>query len=177
MRSILRDTLLSATLCLIITCKQHNMKHETKALPEFKIIGISVRTTNQGGQSQKDIGQLFQKFMGQNIMAQIPNKDGNEVYCMYTDYDSDANGPYTTILGCKVRSLDSIPAGFAGKTVPATTYNEYTSTGKLPDCVVNTWIQIYRSDIKRKYSADFEVYGAKSQNPANAEVETYVSVK
>jgi len=63
-----------------------------------------------------------------------------------------------------------------GIIVPEGKYNVYTSTGKLPDCVVNTWIKIYLSGIKSKCTANFDLYGPKGKNPTNAEVETYLSV-
>jgi predicted transcriptional regulator YdeE len=153
------------------------MKYNTKELPPFYIIGISVRTTNQNNQSQKDIGELWGRFMNDKIADKIPNKESNDIYCMYTDYESDYKGPYTTILGCKVSSLANIPVGFVGKVIPATKYQVYTSTGKLPNCVISTWMEIWKSVTNRKYIADFEVYGDKAQNPANVEVETFVSVK
>ncbi|HZV12359.1 MAG TPA: effector binding domain-containing protein, partial [Candidatus Kapabacteria bacterium] len=42
----------------------HGFLFDLITLDEFNIIGISVRTTNQNGQSQKDIGELWEKFMG-----------------------------------------------------------------------------------------------------------------
>jgi predicted transcriptional regulator YdeE len=174
----LKNLFYLVTICLfMISCDSVKIDHKSQELPQFNIIGISVRTTNAGGQSQKDIGDLFTKFMIENTIAKIPGRLSDETYCMYTDYESDFQGPYTCILGCKVKSLDSIPAGMIGKAIPATKYNVYTSAGKLPDCVMNTWIGIWKSAPDRKYSADFDVYGAKAKNPANAEVETYVSVK
>jgi predicted transcriptional regulator YdeE len=47
---------------------------KTIELAEFKVIGISVRTTNENGQSQNDIGNLWAKLMGQNLIEQIPIK-------------------------------------------------------------------------------------------------------
>jgi predicted transcriptional regulator YdeE len=152
------------------------MTYETIELEKFNIIGISVRTTNQNGQSQKDIGELWGKFMGQGLAAKIPDKESHDIYCMYTDYESDANGPYTTILGCKVSSLENIPEGFTGRTIPTTRYHMYRTKGNIPDCVVQVWQHIWESPIKRKYVADFEVYGEKAVNPENAEVHTYLSV-
>jgi predicted transcriptional regulator YdeE len=149
----------------------------TIEIEEFKVIGISVRTTNQNGQSQNDIGNLWDKFMRQNLIEQIPNKNSDEVYCIYTNYESDFNGPYTTILGCKVDSFDNIPDGLIGWTITKSNYQVYKSTGKLPDSVVKTWTNIWQSEISRKYAADFDVYGQDSQNPENAEVDTYVSIK
>lgn len=145
-------------------------------LNEFNIIGISVRTTNENGQSRVDIGELWRKFMGQSLIENIPNKVSDDIYCIYTDYESDFNGSYTTILGCKVTSFDNIPEGFISKTIPATHYLIFKSKGRLPECLVHTWSNIWQSDLNRKYIADFDFYGQEAQNPENAVVDTYVSV-
>lgn len=156
---------------------EYSIEYSEKELSKFYVIGISVRTTNQNNQSQKDIGELWGKYMQGNIAALIPNKESEDTYCVYTDYESDANGKYTTVLGCKVKSLDSVPKGMMGITIPAANYNVYTAKGKLPDCVVNTWMGIWISDIARRYASDFDIYRPKAKDPNNAEVETYLSVK
>ena len=153
------------------------MEFTTITLEQFSVIGIAIRTTNQDGQSQKDIGQLWQNFFQNNILDQIPNKVSSDIYCIYTDYESDANGAYTTLLGCKVSSLDNIPDGMVGKNIPETAYRLYKSSGKIPEAVLNTWFHIWQSLINRLYLADFDVYGQKSADPNNAEVETYLSVQ
>ncbi len=149
----------------------------TLEIEEFKVIGISVSTINKNRQSQNDIGNLWDKFMGQNLIEQIPNKLTHEIYCIYTDYENDFNGRYTTIIGCKVNSFENIPNGLIALTIPTTKYQVYKSIGKLPECVVMTWNNIWQSNIDRKYIADFDVYGQKAQNPEHAEVDTYVSMK
>lgn len=35
---------------------------------------------------------------------------------------------------------------------------------------------LWNSDLPRKYTADFEIYGEKAQNPENAEVDILVAV-
>ncbi|MGB5025253.1 MAG: GyrI-like domain-containing protein [Saprospiraceae bacterium] len=145
-------------------------------IQEFKVVGISVRTTNENERSQKDIGELWGKFMGQNIIDQIPNKDSLDIYCIYTDYESDFNSPYTTILGCRVKSFDNIPDDFISLSIPTAKYRVYNSTGKLPDCVVMTWINIWQSGIERKFIADFDLYGQSAQDREHAKIETYVSI-
>ena len=152
------------------------MRFTTTDLKEFDVIGITVRTINQHGRSKKDISELWQKFFRDDIIEQIPNKESNDIYCIYTDYETDFNGPYTTLLGCKVSRLEYIPQGLIGKTIPESKFQLYKSTGKVPDCVLATWRLIWQSDIDRKYLADFDVYTNKLQDPDNAEVKTYVSV-
>ena len=39
----------------------------------MKIIGISVRTTNQNEQAMQDIGNLWQRFFSEQLLAKIPN--------------------------------------------------------------------------------------------------------
>jgi len=152
------------------------MKFETKTLEPFYLLGLSVRTTNEANQSQKDIGDLWQRFFSQNIIEQIPGKANNDIYCVYTDYETDATGAYTTLLGCRVASLQNLPDGLAAITIPETTYRVYKSVGKLPNSVLATWQHIWQTDMNRAYTTDFDVYGPKSQDSNQPEVETYVAV-
>ena len=145
-------------------------------LDAFYVIGISVRTTNVNNKALKDIGDLFGNFMGQNIIEKIPNKISDDIYCVYTDYESDYNGPYTAIVGCKVSSLNEIPTGLIGQTIPDSKYQVYRSTGKLSISLAKTWEGIWNSDLNRRYSADFDIYGEKARDYENAEVDTYVAL-
>ena len=142
----------------------------------FSVIGISVRTNNSvGGQ---DIGNLWAKFMGEDIFEKIPNKLSYDVYGIYTDYESDHTGDYTAIVGCPVSSLQEIPEGMISKTIPASNYEIYTATGKMPESVYGKWTEIWEDTaLERTYKTDFEVYGAKSQNPMGAEVDIFIAVK
>jgi predicted transcriptional regulator YdeE len=149
------------------------MSNSTITLDEFKIIGISVRTANLNAQSREDIGKLWEAFMKDNLFEKIPNKVNSNIYCVYTEYQSDSNGEYTAVIGCSVKSFQDIPAGFVGKTIPQTKYIHYKSVGELPDSVIMTWNHIWKSDIERKYISDFDVY---IQNPNGTEVDTYVSI-
>jgi predicted transcriptional regulator YdeE len=152
------------------------MHYETKTLDTFFIIGLAVRTTNAAQQSQKDISELWQTFFSKNAIAQIPNKTNNDIYCVYTNYESDANGFYTTLLGCKVATLQIIPQGFAGITINGATYQVYKSVGKLPDSVLATWNHIWQTPIARNYVADFDLYSDNAQDPNYTEVMTFVSI-
>ncbi len=149
----------------------------TQQLEEFRVIGIAVRTTNENEKSAQDIPALWATFMGEGISKKIPNKVSDDLYCIYTDYEQDHTRPYTTILGCKVASLENIPEGMVGKTIESETYTKFVAKGNLAQgAVLDTWIKIWNSDLSRTYTADFEVYGQNSQNPENAEVAIFVAV-
>ena len=147
-------------------------------IQKFDIIGISVRTTNENGQSAQDIPALWNKFMTEGIQQKIPGKISEEIFCIYTDYEKDHTKPYTTILGCKVESLDFLPENMVGKTVEAADYEKIIAEGNLTEGIVyNKWLEIWNSDLDRIFTADFEVYGEKVQDPKNAEVDIYIAIR
>ena len=144
----------------------------------FKVIGISVRTTNENNQAAKDIADLWGKFMSENILSAIPNKVDNTVYSIYTEYESDHTKPYTAILGCKVINLNSIPEGMTGKSFDGGNYVKLTAKGDLmKGLIVNKWIEIWEMNLNRAFTADFEAFGEKAQNPADAEVDFYLALQ
>ncbi len=144
----------------------------------FKIIGISVRTTNENNQAAKDIPALWEKFMSQNLLDNIPDKVDSTLYSIYTDYEKDHTRPYTTILGCKVENLDHIPEGMVGKSFDGGHYIRFTAKGNLEEgLVINEWIKIWNTDLSRVFTADFEIYGEKAKNPSDAEVDILIAVQ
>lgn len=151
---------------------------DTIKIDSFHVIGISIRTTNENGQSAKDIPILWQKFMSEGILDQIPNKINNSVYCIYTDYEKDHTKPYTTILGCKVENLNVVPDQMITKTIEGTSYQKFIAKGDLMQgAVYNEWVKIWNSEMERTFTADFEVYDERSLNPENAEMDIFVAVK
>lgn len=144
----------------------------------FKMIGISVRTTNENDQAAKEIAELWDKFMNENLLDAIPNKIDRTVYSLYTDYEGDHTQPYTAILGCQVNNLNDIPNGMVGKSFSGGNYVKRTARGDLTKgLIVNEWSKIYELDLDRIYTADFEVFGEKAQNPTDAEIDFFIAVK
>ena len=153
------------------------LKYIKMTVQPFSVIGISVRTTNENGQSSADIPALWQRFMLENIAEQIPGKYSPDIYCLYTDYEKDHTKPYTTILGCRVNSLDTIPDGLTGITVAGGDYKPFAASGNIfKGAVFETWVKIWNSGLSRAYSTDFEVYGEKATDPENAVVDIFVAV-
>lgn len=150
----------------------------TIKIEPFKVIGISVRTTNENGQSATDIGELWNKFMSEGIIERIPNKIDNVILSIYTDYEGDYTKPYTTLLGCKVENLNKIPKGMIGKEFEGGSYSKFTAKGDLTKgAVFGEWSKIWGMDLNRRYTADFEIYGEKAENPTNAEVDIFVATE
>jgi predicted transcriptional regulator YdeE len=71
-------------------------------ISEFKLIGLQLdkKTSNEGGQSGIDCGNLWQKFEKENFAELIPNKLGDEIYAVYFDYEGDDTKPFSYFIGC-----------------------------------------------------------------------------
>src|SRR5579862_3952346 len=96
--------------------------------PAFTVIGISARTTNADETSGKGvIGQQWARFMKEDLLSKIPNKADSNILAVYTDYESDANGAYSFLLGAKVNSAGNVPAGTVAKGIPAGRYAVFTT--------------------------------------------------
>ena len=146
-------------------------------LEDFEIVGISVRTINQNQKAEKDIENLWKRFYDFDSLAKIGGKISEDLYCVYTDYESDYLGAYTSILGFQVKPGTLPPSGFIRKVILRSTYKVFISEGPLPSSVRQTWMNIWNSDLKRRYTADFDVYVAHSKDPEKAIVRTFVSIE
>lgn len=150
---------------------------KTIEVKPFYIIGITVRTSNMNNQAANDIPLLWQRFINENTIEQIPSKLSNEIISMYTEYEGDHTLPYTTLLGCKVSSLAQIPRGMTGIAVEGGTYLKFTAKGDLTKgVVIQKWVEIWNQDLARKFTHDYEVYGDKASNASDAEVDIFIAV-
>ena len=151
-------------------------KIETIEQPAFEVAGITVRTINQNGQSKNDMMALWTRFMTDNLKQQIEDRASDDIYCFYTDYESDHTGYYTALLGCKVNSLAHIPDGFSGISIPAAKYQVYSLAGKFPENVHLAWQEIWNSEVNRAYTVDFDLYSANAKSFEETEVKIYLAV-
>jgi len=148
-------------------------------LEEIKLIGLSLRTktTNEMGKSSIDCGNLWQKFERENYADKIPNKLSDEIIAVYHQYDGDHTQPFSYFIGCKVEPDTTIPEGLESLIISKGLYQKIVAAGKMPDCVANTWKEMWNSSIPRAYQTDFEVYDEKSKDWNKAEVDVFVSIQ
>lgn len=143
----------------------------------FNLIGIAVRTANAPGKAELDIPALWHRFMDEQVAAKIPGRVDTDILCAYTDYVSDATEPYTTVLGCRVESLDQIPAGMVGLRVAGGPFQRRSVRGDLAGgAVITAWMEIWQADLPRAYTTDYEVYG-EFENPHDSEMHIYIALK
>ena len=141
------------------------------------MIGIKFgkKTTNVGGQSSIDCENLWQKFEIENFGDKIPDKLSDEIYAVYFDYEGDYTKPYSYFIGSKLKIHSAAPQGLDSLIIPAGSFTKVIAKGKIPDCVANSWKDIWSSKTDRAYNYDFEVYDERRKDWNNAEVEIFVS--
>lgn len=150
-------------------------KHPRETKDSLKVIGIQMKTTNENGQSGKDISRLWDKFRKEHILDKIPNKKGQDVLALYSDYEGDYTKPFHYTICCEVTSIEEVPPGMTSIIIPTADYTILNATGKFPDCLIKTWHDIWASDLKRSYRYDFEVY--KTFDPNHADIDVYIGVR
>ena len=153
----------------------NRMKKEKK--DEFKLIGLKLfnKTTNVNEQSSVDCGTLWQKFEKENVAEKIQDKLSGEIYAVYYDYEGDFTKPFSYFIGCRVENHDDIPQGLDTLVIPVGNYSKVIASGIMPDCINNSWKEIWNSDLARTYQFDFECYDHRSKDWNNAEVDIFVS--
>ena len=143
------------------------------------LIGLTLKTktTNINGQSSIDCGNLWQEFEQGRYAETIQGKLSEEIFGVYHQYEGDSTKPFSYFVGCKVKPGTEVPAGLQGLIIPKGTYHKITAKGKMPDCVINAWRNVWTSNIPRTYQIDFEVYDERSKDWSNAEVDVYLSIE
>lgn len=140
-------------------------------LNEIHAVGIGARTTNEQefDRNSAKIPGLWNNFLAEGMAEKIPNKEEPaRLMGIYTNYESDHTGEYELILASAVTSLEDIPEGMAGVTIPAGGYLVFQARGQMPNAVIQAWQYIWDyfpgdSDYERVYTADFELYKGDSE--------------
>ncbi len=137
----------------------------------FDVVGITVRASN--ATAGETIGPLWDRFYAEGIADRIQGRLDNCILGVYSKYESDHNGEYTLMAGCWVKDDAPTPEGLERIRVPAQEYVIVSGMGEMPQVVWETWSKVYKTDIRRAFTADFEVY-----NPDNPdELEIWLAVK
>jgi predicted transcriptional regulator YdeE len=150
--------------------------------PGFKVIGITIRTTNIDAINHGSIQKLWQRFFMESIPSRIPNKIDNAIIALYYDFENDKNGHYNLLLGSRVSSIDEIPEGMVAQRVPEQKRIVFISgLGATSHIGIDLWQKIWvledQNKITRSYIADYELYDERSQNPEKAQMTIHIGIK
>ena len=148
----------------------------------FSVIGITLRTTNKAAINDGSIAQLWQQFLTDATYSKIPNKIDGALIAVYYDFENDKSGQYTVLLGARVSSIETIPAGMVAHSVPTQKRMVFTSErGPIPNIVFDLWNKIWKLEnerkINRSYDADYELYENLNQNPEESVMTIHIGVQ
>ncbi len=150
------------------------MTYTTLQQEQTFFIGLPLRTHNT--RCATEMPAHKEKFFREDTVAKIPNKVNGDILAVYTDDENDCNGEYSWMLGCEVSSLDDVPTGLVGKVLPVTTYAVFTTKGKFPDGLIEAWQTIWKTNLSRAYTTDFELYQADFNPQTNPTVTVYIAL-
>jgi predicted transcriptional regulator YdeE len=148
----------------------HTMEREKKKF----FIGLELRTNNEECSAAMPIHK--ERFFKENTPSKIPNKVNGCILALYTDYEDDHTKPYSWILGCEVSTLDKIPEGLVGKVIPESKYAVFIAQGEFPQGLIAVWQAIWKANIHRSYTSDFEVYRPEFDPQKNPQVKVYIAI-
>jgi len=148
---------------------------EIKFIDEKVISGFSIRTDNATEMSATDgkIPSLWQRF---DQTIPVDYKNGERVYGVYSDYESDHTGKFNVLAGF---DGPSFPANLNVEqiTIPAAKYLVFTHRGTMPQIAIDAWTQVWQyfnqdsPQHQRLHSVDFEYY------PNGNQIEVCIAIK
>ena len=160
------------------SAKKTQQTIEAQALQGFYVAGLSILTTNENGQAAEDINGLWQRFLSEDMLHKIEGRTENAIYAVYSDYEGDHTKPFRVTIGCKIKeAANDMPEGLHKTHVPSADYAIFAARGEQPKALLNTWEGIWKSDLKRTYVADLEIYGPRFFEEGLHEVLVCVGVK
>lgn len=152
------------------------MEFEIVELEERILEGVWINTTNENGQSIKDIGTVWQNFFEQGEYEKIKNKLNSKTIGLYTDYEGDYTKPYKFIVGCYVSKKSQDIQNRIIKVIPKGKYAKFVINGDVQKSVGEAWSKIWNMNLDRKYTCDFEEYQNNSSDMQNQEIHIYIAL-
>ena len=124
-------------------------------LGSFTLAGLTLRTDN----TEAGLGKItkhWENFFSQGISEKLGMGQGAEIWEAYFDYERDAGGAYTLLLGSQVSPSSSLSIiGLETHSFPAARYAKFHLED--PKSIRAAWQHIWsRQDLKRLYACDFE---------------------
>lgn len=140
-----------------------------KYIESFTVIGLSIKTrnTDEFNENTAKLPSLWQQFYSSNFAANA------NIFEVYSDYESDANGLYTVTVGV---TDNNECAEFSSVKIQAGSYLVFEGEGQMPSTVVEIWKQIWayfeeKREYQRSFISDFEAYSGSDK------VAIYIGIK
>lgn len=148
------------------------------------LTGVAVRTTNadEAGTDGR-LPKLWETYFQSNLTSLPGIRNPHYIYALYTDYESDAAGAYTTLIGHETND-EWVQDNNNHEVVliPESKYLVFkTRKGPVYEVVAEGWHEIWayfrESPEVRTYTGDLELYDTRIYDPANTEIEIYIAIE
>jgi predicted transcriptional regulator YdeE len=146
------------------------MNYEIVNLDQKTVVGVSAITSNTNSQMGKIIGGLWEKLYQGGVNATIKNKINNYAIGLYSDYSNDK---YCITTGNEVS--ESRNNELTVKIIPAGKYAKFSIHGHMQEAVAEAWAEIWKMDLNRSFTGDFEEY--LNSDWENADIDIYIALK
>ena len=148
---------------------------ELRFVSEKTLNGLSIRTDNatEMDPNKGKIGALWQTF---DESVPVDYKNGERVYGVYSDYESDHTGQFSVLAGFDGTNFPSNII-LEKVTIPKAKYLVFTHKGEMPQIAIDAWTEVWnyfssgKEDYQRLYTTDFEYY------PNGNQIEVHIAVK
>lgn len=153
------------------------MDYTIVELAEKRIVGLTVRTSNNALDCAEKIGGVWQAFMSEDTAASIPDAVTEPYMCfgLYYDY-AMPDQSYTVMVGCESSGQASGP--LQELVIPAGTYAKFTVHGDCVDTVTNAWNEIWALEeltARRAWTVDFEAY-PPGEKQTDIDIDLYIAL-
>lgn len=146
------------------------MNYEIVNLEEKIIVGVSVTTSNEDSKMGEKIGKLWVDLYQGGVNAKIKNKVNEYAIGLYSDYTENS---YLVTAGNEVSKSEN--SGFTTKIIPAGKYAKFSVHGHMETAVAKAWDEIWKMDLDRSFTGDFEEY--LNSDFENADIDIYIALK
>ncbi len=146
------------------------MNYEIVNLNQKIIVGVSAKTGNNDPEMQSKIGKLWQEFYMDGIANTVKNKVNEYSVGLYSDYTGD---DYIITVGNEVAEPEN--SELTVKVIPAGKYAKFSVHGNMHSAVCKAWEEIWKLDLDRSFTGDFEEY--LNSDMDNADIDIYVALK
>ncbi|ULQ58892.1 GyrI-like domain-containing protein [Brucepastera parasyntrophica] len=151
------------------------MEYEKVRLSAKKVAGVLIRTNNHDAGMGEKIGGAWKQFYA-SLYPLLPAVPDAKAIGLYTNYAGDADSDYDMLACCEVRSDASLPVGSASAEIPAGIYARFIVRGDVQKDVAAFWKRLWKMDLNRAYTADFEEY-QNNGDMTNCEIHIYIALK
>jgi len=142
------------------SAQDYEVKAGLETIPAFSVVGVS-KVISGNEKASEEINGLWERFFGQSIGMDVPNRVDDVIYAVYSDYEGDHTQPYRLTIGYKISGDPEMKDHLHHVEVQKADYAMMSAAGEQPKALMETWTAIWQSDLDRRFETDFEVYGQR----------------